>query len=816
MKKIKITMMLIAAILFSCLFIMGCSDNTEDPPIKVQGNVLILQAYGNAGDGSPAGVSHSFVELYNISNKAIKLDGISLYYADGISGADEDVTADEPWKKIALTGTIPAKGSFLVLGAKHSVLSSTRHIIDDNYGDINDENLALSRRGFKVAIIKSTEELTVQNPFSNDGAGKPVTGYIDMVGALNDSGANPPDHIFGFETEPAGNSASKAVRRSTLTDTDDNSEDFESIRYSSDGITDEELAVYAPRNSKAGSWNPFAEVKEPENPTVVGPISEYAGKLLIWQVGAAKDGAITRSFVELYNNTDSPINMDTYSLQYANTAGVTWIKINLTGTIPAHSSYLVRGQLGTITDTSRLYIEEADKTIDNFVLSNDYFKVALMANQYKLTVENPFNMTGGKAADYVDMIGAYNADADANVMDAYEAARFSPISKQAAARRGSLTDTDDNSADFERIDYRISGISDTNLVKFKPKTANYGEWNPVTGVKKNKPPTSVTITETGVSSGKLELMQEASVTLSANFAPADADTTGVTYSWAVSPASVLTCGLTTESTFEITAAGAGTATVTLTVSGGAISVSISDSIQVTVSTGTPMLMILQVFGMHAENDSAPTHSFIELYNNTNTAINLSTYSVHWANGLSSNSNAPAEKDVWNKINLSGNIPAKGSYLILGAQMVDAATIANASTNGRLDLTTVTADVNESTFKMSNRSYKVALMSNQSDISVANPWGEAACVDLVSAINTSGTDSVTAAKGTDDLAAVNASSGGANTISKQKSYRRTSLTVTGDTLTDFTSKQYSSISEADIAKFRPRTAAGTIDGYIPEF
>jgi hypothetical protein len=507
MKKIKVKMMAIIAVLF---FLMGCSNGGskekekehefDDPGSAVQGKLLILQAYGNAGDGSPAGVSHSFVELYNISDEAINLSGISLYYANGIRSTVETpvVTADETWKTIALTGTIPAKGSFLILGAKHSDLGSTRYKITDGYGDINNNDLSLNRRGFKIALIKGTAQLTVQNPFDADGNGAKVSGYIDMVGTANNLTDDLPDHIFGYETAPARNSASEAVRRRDLTDTDDNSGDFIAARYalgSSTTFTNEMLEVRKPRNSSAGTWNPFAAPAPP-------------------------------------------------------------------------------------------------------VLSNN------------------------------------------------------------------------------------------------------------------------------------------------------------------------------------------------------------------------TLIILQVFGMHANNDSAPTHSFIELYNKSDAPIDLSTYSVHWANGNSSNGNAPAEKDVWHKINLTGNIPAKGSYLILGTQVVDAPTIADVSTNGRLDLTTVTADLNESAFLMSNRSYKVALMSNQTELTVANPWGTAACKDLVSAINTSGTDSVTAAKGETDLAAVNAASGGTNTISKQKSYRRASLDVTDVTLTDFTSKQYSTISLDDIAKFRPRTAA---DGsHTPQF
>jgi hypothetical protein len=832
MKKNKITVFAIIAVLVLGLLVLGCSSGGSDnnnggnsnsgDTVNAVGKIIILQAYGNAGDGSPAGVSHSFVELYNISDKAINLDGIKLYYANGIRGAD--VTEDEAWKSITLTGTIPAKGSFLVLGAKHSNVLSTRYKMPDNSGDINDDNLSLSRRSFKVALISGSAELTAQNPFtSNDG--QPVSGYIDMVGAANAPEDTNPDNIFGYESAPARNSASEAVRRRDLTDSDNNKNDFTSARYAlsgDDAFTDEMLEVRKPRNSSAGAWNPFEQPAEPiapDNPTVAGAISENAGKLLIWQVGAATDGAITRSFVELYNNSGSSIDLKTYSIQYANTTGTSWNVINLIGTIPANGSYLVIGPEVTITDDSRLYITEADQTIDDFVLNNRNFKIALMANQNVLTVENPFDMTGGKAKDYVDLLGAKNGNSD-NI-DAFETASAQVISKQASARRKSLTDNNNNSTDFERIDYRVkagsNGISDDDVVKYRPRSSVYGEWNPVTGVKKDKPPTGVKITGTGISSGKLGLIKDAVVTLSSTVTPVDSDATGATYSWAVSNESetgVITYSEANKNTFGITAAKTGTATISLTVNGGKISGSVTNSIQVTVSTGTSMLMILQVFGMHANNDSAPTHSFIELYNNTSADIDLSTYSVHWANGPSNNANAPAEKDVWHKINLTGSIPANSSYLILGAQVVDTATIANSSSNGKLDLTTTTADFNEPTFLMSNRSYKVALMSNQADITVANPWGDEACIDLVSAINTTGQDSVTAAKGATDLTAVNGATAGANTISKQKAYRRTSLTVSNVTLTDFTSKSYNNISDGDIAKFRPRATAN--GSYIPQF
>jgi hypothetical protein len=60
------------------------------------------------------------VELYNISDDAISLNGIGLYYADGTtvgSGETNTASEDSAWTRISLDGkTIPAKGSFLIVG----------------------------------------------------------------------------------------------------------------------------------------------------------------------------------------------------------------------------------------------------------------------------------------------------------------------------------------------------------------------------------------------------------------------------------------------------------------------------------------------------------------------------------------------------------------------------------------------------------------------------------------------------------------------------------------------------------------------------
>jgi hypothetical protein len=527
MKKIKITIMAIIAVLF---FLMGCSSGGGDDD-NVQGNLLILQAYGNAGEGSPAGVSHSFVELYNISDKAINLNGISLYYANGIRGAD--VTEDEPWQMIALNGKIPAKGSFLVLGAKHENLSSTRYKIPDDYGDINYDDLSLSRRGFKAALIKGTplleltpifnkdtmpqynEQKTVQNPFDIDGSGKVFSGYIDMVGALNNPEADPPDHIFGFEASPARNSASAAVRRRDLTDTDNNLNDFIPARYAlagEDSFTDEMLEVRKPRNSSAGSWNPFADPDESTPPPAA-----TGNTLLIFQAyGGDNANGVTHHFVELYNNGVAAVNLSGYSLQYAaasdgDTPESDWTVIMLTGSIPSKSSYLILGKKNNV-QTQRIQIADNSGDVNNsdFVLSNRGFKVALINGTAKLTAANPYNTDGNwtKATGYIDLVGCSNTFGT-NIITGYEGpAPLSALprnSAQEGIRRVNLTDTDNNVTDFVSVRYTSArstsyphGVDAYEIDFYKPKNSAAGTWNPMNPPE--KPP------ETG-GSDKLMILQ---------------------------------------------------------------------------------------------------------------------------------------------------------------------------------------------------------------------------------------------------------------------------------------------------------------------
>jgi hypothetical protein len=206
------------------------------------------------------------------------------------------------------------------------------------------------------------------------------------------------------------------------------------------------------------------------------------GKILILQAygsGTSTDGSVSRSFVELYNNTDNAVSLDDCSLQYSE-GGTVWEKLDLSGkTIPAHASFLI---LGKEQNTgSRLVLADtgADIIWRDMVFSNRNFKIALVQNKETLSVANPFDTDGAgtKAAGYVDMAGLKNSNDD--VIDGSEREAPALISKQKAARRKNLTDTNNNKTDFESIDYRTSGTTNAEYDFYHPKNSSHGSWNPV-------------------------------------------------------------------------------------------------------------------------------------------------------------------------------------------------------------------------------------------------------------------------------------------------------------------------------------------------
>ncbi|MCB1281301.1 MAG: lamin tail domain-containing protein, partial [Salinibacterium sp.] len=162
--------------------------------------VVINELYMNGGS-SGASYVNKFVELYNPTAVDIPLSGMSLQYRSRTGTGD-------PTSVAALTGVIPAHGTYLVGGGSNAGNGAALPTPDQS-----DNTLNFAGAGGLVILANQT---TALNPGTGDVAG--AAGVIDLVGYGT---AN------SYETAAApAASVSTSINRTNGADTDDNSADF--------------------------------------------------------------------------------------------------------------------------------------------------------------------------------------------------------------------------------------------------------------------------------------------------------------------------------------------------------------------------------------------------------------------------------------------------------------------------------------------------------------------------------------------------------------------------------------------------------------
>lgn len=143
--------------------------------------------------------SHNFVELSNLTNNDISLNGLSLQY--GTEGGD--------WEVLPLWGSIKRGSTFLIRGAQCSVMDVNTTRIKVEHYDMewraNDGKLIkFDNKKAKFFLTWGDEPSPVNNPYSN--ATSPVRvskGYIDLVG-LQILNAGDADKVDAAENTPYG------------------------------------------------------------------------------------------------------------------------------------------------------------------------------------------------------------------------------------------------------------------------------------------------------------------------------------------------------------------------------------------------------------------------------------------------------------------------------------------------------------------------------------------------------------------------------------------------------------------------------------
>jgi len=192
------------------------------------------------------------------------------------------------------------------------------------------------------------------------------------------------------------------------------------------------LRVFAPRRAVAGL-----------PPKVV--ISQVFG-------GGGNAGALLRSdFIELYNQTSSPVNLAGWSVQYASVNGTFNAKTDLTGTIQPGGYFLIQQSTGT-GGTQNLPTPDVTGTI---AMAGGAGKVALVnsttllaATTCPIVTTNP-PATPVASATLIDFVGYGTGGSGANCAEGSSAAPT--LTSTTSAIRTGNNDTDNNGTDFTAL-----------------------------------------------------------------------------------------------------------------------------------------------------------------------------------------------------------------------------------------------------------------------------------------------------------------------------------------------------------------------------
>lgn len=201
-------------------------------------HVLINQVYGASKDGY---ASHSFIELYNPAAQAADLSGWSVQYKSSQDGAHNG-----QWYVLTLTGTIPAKGYYLI---RCGAATDTKNVKYQVPAGDQEWDQMLHNKGLSVVLMRNSTQLT--DSFAGDITAAEFVkpdGFVDLAAVQGNDGEEaqiPPAYEGGYL--PA-QSKKKAIRRINFRDTDSSADDFAVIDYS--GTVSEDLGPHTSQSKQ--------------------------------------------------------------------------------------------------------------------------------------------------------------------------------------------------------------------------------------------------------------------------------------------------------------------------------------------------------------------------------------------------------------------------------------------------------------------------------------------------------------------------------------------------------------------------------------
>ncbi|MEG1009140.1 MAG: metallophosphoesterase, partial [Clostridia bacterium] len=202
------------------------------------------------------------------------------------------------------------------------------------------------------------------------------------------------------------------------------------------------------------------------------------------------DTPCSHNFIELYNNTDSAINLEGTSIQYSEGGSTAkdWKVLPLKGTVPSRHSFLIRG--AKLTDNALVQIEDYDIDFPDLIMSDEKFKLYLTSKITPCTVSNPTNITATGSNfnnlvfdnGYIDFFSCINGASQVTI-DAIEGGVYSTLTNKSCMVRKYIADpvqglakikTFNTSKDFMEIRYDIDLDTLPSVEIYKPWAVNKG------------------------------------------------------------------------------------------------------------------------------------------------------------------------------------------------------------------------------------------------------------------------------------------------------------------------------------------------------
>lgn len=168
------------------------------------GDALVISEAFARGGSAGATYANRFVELYNPTDADIALAGLSLQYRSATGTANPTTT-------VALTGTVPAEGHFLIAGASNGANGAPLPAADQTAGGLN-----IAAAGGTLFLVEGTSPLVA-----------PPTGTAEQPDAVLDLLGYGTSNTFESAAASAPTLTESIARADTPTgDTDSNAADF--------------------------------------------------------------------------------------------------------------------------------------------------------------------------------------------------------------------------------------------------------------------------------------------------------------------------------------------------------------------------------------------------------------------------------------------------------------------------------------------------------------------------------------------------------------------------------------------------------------